>query len=170
MKSHLGWALLKTTNLEHVPSQRWKSCALTHFKNCLGKPGQSPSIVVRILHKLWRWFCTPGNLWGMGSFLSLPVLRCAQSLSRVRLFETLWTVACQSPLSRGFSRQEHWSGLPFPPPEDLPNPGIKSTCSVSCTGKQVLYTETLGKPHLFLLLLLLLLLSRVSRVRLCATP
>ena len=105
----------------------------------------------------------------MGSFLSLPVLRCAQSLSRVRLFETPWTVACQSPLSRGFSRQEHWSGLPFPPPEDFPNPGIKSTCSVSCTGKQVLYTETLGKPYLFLLLLLLLL-SRVSRVRLCATP
>ena len=39
--------------------------------------------------------------------------------------ETLWTVACQSPLSMGFSRQEYWSGLPFPSPGDLPNPGIE---------------------------------------------
>ena len=41
------------------------------------------------------------------------------------LFATLWTVACQAPLSLGFSRQEYWSGLPYPPPEDLPNPGIE---------------------------------------------
>ena len=45
--------------------------------------------------------------------------------SHVRLFVTLWTVAHQSPLSRGFSRQEYWSGLPCPPPEDLPNSGIE---------------------------------------------
>ena len=38
---------------------------------------------------------------------------------------TLWTVAFQAPLSMGFSRQEYWSGLPFPSPGDLPNPGIK---------------------------------------------
>ena len=38
---------------------------------------------------------------------------------------TPWTVACQAPLSMGFSRQEYWSGLPFPSPGDLPNPGIK---------------------------------------------
>ena len=46
-------------------------------------------------------------------------------LSRVRLFATLWTVAHQAPLSMGFSRQEYWSGLPFPSPGDLPNPGIE---------------------------------------------
>ena len=45
--------------------------------------------------------------------------------SRVRLFATSWTVACQGPLSMGFSRQEYWSGLPFPSPEDLPDPGIE---------------------------------------------
>ena len=39
--------------------------------------------------------------------------------------ETPWTVACQAPLPMGFSRQEYWSGLPFPSPEDLPNPGIE---------------------------------------------
>ena len=48
-----------------------------------------------------------------------------KSLSRVRLFVTLWTVAYQAPLSMGFSRQEYWSGLPFPSPGDLPNPGIE---------------------------------------------
>ena len=41
-------------------------------------------------------------------------------LSHVRLFATLWTVACQAPLSMAFSRQEYWSGLPCPPPGDLP--------------------------------------------------
>ena len=40
--------------------------------------------------------------------------------SSVRLFATLWTVACQVPLSMGFFRQEYWSGLPFLPPENLP--------------------------------------------------
>ena len=48
-----------------------------------------------------------------------------QSLSRVRLFVTPWTVAYQSPPSLGFFRQEYWSGLPFPSPRDLPNPGIE---------------------------------------------
>ena len=45
--------------------------------------------------------------------------------SRVQLFVTLWTVACQAPLSMGFSRQEYWSGLSCPPPGDLPHPGIE---------------------------------------------
>jgi len=47
-------------------------------------------------------------------------------VSRVQLFVTPWTVAHQVPLSMGFSRQEYWSGLPFPSPEDLPSPGFKS--------------------------------------------
>ena len=51
----------------------------------------------------------------------------AYSLGRVRPFETPWTMACQSPLSMGFSRQEYWSGYPFPSPGDLPNPGIGPT-------------------------------------------
>ena len=46
-------------------------------------------------------------------------------LSRVRLFVTPWTAAYQAPPSMGFSRQEYWSGLPFPSPGDLPDPGIK---------------------------------------------
>ena len=49
-----------------------------------------------------------------------------KSLSRVRLFVTPWTVAYQAPPSMEFSRQEYWSGLPFPSPGDLPDPGIES--------------------------------------------
>ena len=45
--------------------------------------------------------------------------------SHVQLCVTLWTVTCHAPLSMGFSWQEYWSGLPFPSPGDLPDPGIK---------------------------------------------
>ena len=48
------------------------------------------------------------------------------SYSVVSESATPWTVAHQAPLFMGFSRQEDWSGLPFPPPGDLPDPGIKS--------------------------------------------
>ena len=52
-------------------------------------------------------------------------LSCLGLLSHVQLFVTLWTIVCHAPLSMGFTRQEYWSGLPFPPPGDLPNPGIE---------------------------------------------
>ena len=57
--------------------------------------------------------------------------------SRVQLYVTVWTVACQAPLSMEFSRQEHWSVLPCLPPGNLPNPGIKpvSLMSPALAGK-----------------------------------
>ena len=60
-------------------------------------------------------------------------------------FVTPWTVACQAPLSMGFPRVEYWSGLPFPPPGDLPNPGIEPSLLHWETGK-VFTTEPPGKP------------------------
>ena len=51
--------------------------------------------------------------------------------SHVQLFVTLWMVAGQAPVSMGYSRQEYWSGLPCPPPGDLPNPGIKAASQAS---------------------------------------
>ena len=51
--------------------------------------------------------------------------------SRVQLFVTPWTVARQAPLSMEFSRQEYWSGLPCPPPGDLPNPGTEPVSLMS---------------------------------------
>ena len=61
---------------------------------------------------------------------------CAQLLSCVRLFVTPWTVARQAPLSTGFSRQNYWSGLPCPPPGDLPDPGT-NLCLLDC--RHILY-------------------------------
>ena len=60
-------------------------------------------------------------------YVGRRILYCCEvvkSLSCVWLFETPWTVVYQAPLFVGFSRQEYWSGLPFPSPGDLPNPGI----------------------------------------------
>ena len=72
--------------------------------------------------------------------------------SRVQLFVTPWTVACQAPLSMGFSRQEHWSGLPFPSPGGLPEPGIETRVSwSSCTTGEVLTTEPLRKSQVICL-------------------
>ena len=58
----------------------------------------------------------------MVKLLLLPLL---SYFSHVRLFVTLWTIACQAPLSMGFSQPECWSDLPCPPPGDLPNPGTE---------------------------------------------
>ena len=69
---------------------------------------------------------TSGNLGTSSLEMSTVGLKVkVKSLSRVRLFATPWTVAHQAPPSMGFSRQEYWSGLPFPSPGDLPNPGIQ---------------------------------------------
>ena len=61
-------------------------------------------------------------------------------LSRALLLATPWTAAYQAPPSMGFSRREYWSGVPFPSPGDLPDPGIKPRVAcVSCIGSQILY-------------------------------
>ena len=76
------------------------------------------------------FFCSIIILQHCVSFCCSTWQLCACLLScfsHVGLFETLWTIACQAPLFMGFSRQEYWSGLPCPPPGDLPNPGIKTT-------------------------------------------
>ena len=78
---------------------------------------------------------------GIASPWDLPwswvVPACVLSyFSRVWLSAALWTVACQAPQSVGFSRQEHWSGLPCPRSGDLPDAGTELTSHVSCVGRQ----------------------------------
>ena len=68
-----------------------------------------------------------------------------QQVSRVRLFVTPWTGAYQDPLSMGFSRQECWSGLPFPSPGGLPDPGIKPASPALAGGFFI--SELLGKLY-----------------------
>ena len=70
-----------------------------------------------------------------------------KSLSRVQLFVTPWTIAYQVPPSMGFSRQEYWSGLPFPSPGDLPNPGIEPRSPTLQADS--LPSEPPGKPHVW---------------------
>ena len=77
-------------------------------------PSREPAFLLRVCmavaRTVWFSFC-----------LKVKV----KSLSHVWLFATRWTVAHQAPSSMGFSRQEYWSGLPFPSPRDLPDPGVK---------------------------------------------
>ena len=73
---------------------------------------------------------------------------CVQLLSHVQFFVTPGTVAHYTPLSMRFSRQEYWSGLPFPPPEDLPNPGIEPTSLFSpLLQVHSLLLSQQGRPH-----------------------
>ena len=65
--------------------------------------------------------------------------------SHVPLFVTLWTVACHAPLSMEFSRQEYWSGLPFPLPGDLPDPSVK--LGSPALQADSLLSEPPGKPN-----------------------
>ena len=74
----------------------------------------------------------------------IPLCGWPQSLSSVQLFTTSWMVAFQAPLLWEFSRQEYWSGLPFPTPGNLPDPGIEST-SPALAG-EFFTTVPPGKP------------------------
>ena len=67
-----------------------------------------------------------------------------KSLQSCPTLVTLWTIACQAPLSMGFSRQDYWNGLPCPPPRALPNPGIKPRSPVLQADS--LSSEPPGKP------------------------
>ena len=94
------------------------------------------------LHEDWR-LLHPGDFPGKSTGVGCQCLLRRYMLSCFKHcwhFVTPWTTAHQVPLSMGFSRQEYWSGLPFPSPGDLPDPGIKPMVSyVSCIGRRVLY-------------------------------
>ena len=98
--------------------------------------------------------------------LYINIYVCAQSLHCVQLFATPWTTVCQVPLSMGFSREEYWSGLPFPPPRDLPNPGTEPispgppVLPLSYLGSRIyIYIKIYIKTTRYILLYLLLLFS-----------
>ena len=95
----------------------------------------------RVSHVAGRFF----NVWATREAHTRVVE--LKSLSRVQLFVTPWTVAHQAPLSRGFSRQEYWSGLPFPSPGDLPNPRIEPRSPA--LEADALSSHPPGKPLIF---------------------
>ena len=110
-----------------------QGCVLS---NWLG-PRLSPALLgYRSRGRSYCWSCS----WSRG--LKVKV----KSLSRVQLFVTPWTIAYQAPPSMGFSRQEYWSGLPFPSPGDLPNPGIEP--GSPAFQADTLTSEPPGKPKM----------------------
>ena len=86
------------------------------------------------------------SYWLSCKIIILSIMKVkVKSLSRVRLFVTPWTVAYQAPPSMGSSRQEYWSGLPFPSPGDLPDPGIEPRSPT--LRADTLPSEPSGKPY-----------------------
>ena len=92
-------------------------------------PASSFCLWISTFPNIVSWKDCPSPLPHLGTCVEDHVtIDCVLShFSRARLFETLRTVACQAPLSMGFSKQEYWSGLPCPPPRDLPEPGMEPT-------------------------------------------
>ena len=103
-------------------------------------PGSSVHVILQARILEWvaipfsRGSSLPGD-WTQVSYIACKVftnwatreaqLLKVKLLSRVWLFATPWTATCQAAQSMAFSRQEYWSGLPFPSPGDLPDPGIE---------------------------------------------
>ena len=83
---------------------------------------------LELIEKMWSPYVLYSNLPCRLSVLCTCMLSC---FSRDQFFVTLWTRVCQASLSMGFSRQEYLSGLPCPPPRDLPDPGIKPGSLIS---------------------------------------
>ena len=87
-------------------------------------------IVILFVYNSWQcerlWYTMNAEKYYLSKWVWLPPpITVVQSLSSLQLFATLWTVDHKAPLSMEFSRQEYWSGSPFPSPGDLPNPGTE---------------------------------------------
>ena len=103
--------------------------------------GQGPAVLRPIL----LFHCFRFLTLGSHVYLVFPLFMCV--LSHVRLFATPQSVACQAPLPLGFPKKEYWSGLPFPPPGDLPDSGFKPVSLASPTlGGRFCTTATPEKP------------------------
>ena len=97
--------------------------------SCLKSPRDGGAWCAAVYRIAWSWtrlkrLSSSNSMHVRGSKFKLYCM-CAQLLSRVQLYVTSWTEAHQAALSMEFSRQEYWSGLPFPSPGDLSDPGIE---------------------------------------------
>ena len=112
-------------NLESILSSLENKCIL-----CTLKYKQQVQTYIIYTRILWsgvenNLMATNGGRNKLGNWDWYIHMSMWKLLSRVQLFVTLWTVACQAPLSMGFSRQKYQSWLLFPPAGDIPNPGIE---------------------------------------------
>ena len=135
IKICLCYALVLPFSSQNPKGRQWAFSCCTSFFN---------SLAIKVFQNcIIRMFWESHFFWNFVHFFvvikkkkknkNLPTLlssthvcMLSRFFSCVQLFRTiLWSIAHQAPLSMGFSRQEYWSGLPFPPPGDLPDPGIK---------------------------------------------
>ena len=160
------WGIIQCVGLNRTQAEKGKRRrCLLFLPSCLSPALQleltpiSP-LVLRPLDLDWNythisprtpaWRCQVMGQIPMSQFFAINLykyasLACMLShYSHVWLFATAWTVAHQAPLSMGFSRQEYWSGLPRPPPGDLPNPGVepKSPVSPALAGRFFIHWAT----------------------------
>ena len=127
--------------VDHLVIRSWSYGLLFNFYFSAGEKegmrSQRCFINQEFIFSCLTWFNFVFVLYKIGSERSITYIRTyiyASVLSRfspVWLFATTWTVACQAPLSLGFSRQEDRRGLPCPPPGDFPDPGIKHVSLMS---------------------------------------
>ena len=108
----------KSASLQSQPRAGWFTVQIPRPRLRLSEP--DPVCRFRVM-------CTLSPEGGSPQYVRTCGFLCvhAQSLSHIQHFETPWTVARQAPQFMGLSRQEYWSGLPFPTPVDLPDPGIE---------------------------------------------
>ena len=99
-----------------------------------------------IYNWLTVWSCVVSSVQQSDSDIHIKKKK-RSCFNGVWIFVTLWTIACQAPQAMGFSRQEHWNGLPFPSPEYLPDPGIEPESRGSCTAGRFFTAEPPGKPR-----------------------
>ena len=99
---------------------------------------------INLRQKFFRKCVSAMVLSGTPHPCSVSFTVVVQSLSHAQFFATPWTVAGQAPLSMGFPRQEYWSGLPFPSPGDLSDPGIEPVSPALAGG--FFTAEPPGKP------------------------
>ena len=132
------WALRASCCEMHL-SQKDKCCVIP----CLWRNLQPVISDCEIIEKLCLCMCVCVGL--CYQFLAHAyMLSC---FSHGPLFSTLWTIALQASMSMGFSRQEYWSGLPCPPPGDLPHPGIEHASLMSpALASRFFTTEQKGSP------------------------
>ena len=134
-------AILGITPPNHVWEDGWDIC-----NEEAGKGGEHSRAVWGQNDRI-TWFFHLWNSWANQGFTFVGAL-CAESLSRVWLSVTPWTAARQAPPSIESSRQDYWSGLPFPTPGGLPNPGIEPASLVSpILAGGFFTTAPPGKPY-----------------------
>ena len=156
--TELNWTImLSCSAVARLPS--WLSryriclqCRKSGFDSWVGKIPLEKEMATHSSILAWRILMGRGaweaTVHGVAESDTTQQLNHHQSLSHVQLFATPWTIACQAPLSMGLSWQEYWSGLPFPPLGDLPDPWVKPVSPPSPTLVHGFFlTEPSGKSH-----------------------